>query len=603
MKTEDERFRASAEAAPLGPRDGRGLETKREKKCGRGFLHVDAIGQAASYERLAVVARAHPSSSWNAACHHLVRHVDDPVELRRNPIVSRFFTSGNAADPHADQLALAAIHNAVLGALADYEVDALANGKAEESRRRRRIVDAHVLRHRPVDEVAEELGLSRAQFYRERRAVCDYIANALNARWRPPNSFVESQLRKDVLAIARAKFFIEGCEQDRALQALDEVARNASDQARKIEALCLSAMVLAARLDHRNADSCVARARRLLSDDDSDLSEAARELARIRAEFASSVIAASAGRTDAANRALNKVLSALRDSRRLDDDIRELHVDASLFAAERALVFGNNADFRSHLATAQLAFAAVVTQDLRQRVNLLWMSGQLCEDRGASSTFDESIRMEIAARDLAQKAGMVKTAFEAAIYLSGIYAFGLGDYTLALREALPAVRYALQTRSRQLIGLVGLPVAEIYVFNKQLRQALKLLDLAAREGDCDAFVRAAMACISAEAYLGLRDFPHAIESAETAFKLFTRLKNRRYQSGALRIAALAYHGNRQADKARQQIEAAVDLVDRSGARTATALTYFASSIITGNREHARLANALNPRAAALVGPV
>jgi tetratricopeptide (TPR) repeat protein len=547
------------------------------------------------------VARVDPGSSWNAACHHLVRHIDEPFELRRNPIVSRFFAPGKPTSPHADQLALAAIHNAVLGALADYEVDALASGRSEESRRRRHIVDAHVLRHRPADEVAHELGLSRAQFYRERHSICDFIAQALNARWRPPTSFVESQLRRDVLAIARAKFFIEGCEPDRALLALEDIAKTASDPAQKVEAHCLIATVLTNRLDHEGAESAVARARRAASEHESGLSEQARELARLRADLALAMVASNDGRTDAANRLLEKTLGSIQDSRWLDDDLRELHVDASLFAAERSRDFGNNAGFRNHLATAQLVFAAIGTQDMRQKVKLLWLSGQLCDDRGASSTFNESIRMELAARDLAQKGGMVRTAVEASLYLSGIYAFGLGDYTLSLREALPTVRYALQARSRELIGLVGLPVAEIYVFNKQLHQALKLLELARRDGDCNAFIQAAMACISAEAYLGLRDYRRAIESADTAFKLFTRLKNRRYQSGALRIAALAYHGNRQDDMARQRIEAAVELLDRSGARTATALTYFASSVITGNLEHARVANALNPRAAALVG--
>ena len=547
------------------------------------------------------MARVDPGSSWNAACHHLIRHIDEPFELRRNPIVSRYFSPGKPISPHADQLALAAIHNALLGALADYEVDALANGRSEESRRRRRIVDAHVLRHQPADEVASELGLSRAQFYRERHAICDFIAQALNARWRPPNSYVESQLRRDVLAIARAKFFIEGCEPERALLALEDIARSASDPARKVEAHCLIATVLTNRLDHDGAEAAVALARSEASEHESGLSEQARELAKVRADLALAIIAANAGRTDAANRLLEKAFSAIQDSRWIDDDLRELHVDASLFAAERATQFGDNAGFRNHLATAQLVFSAIGTQDMRQKVKLLWLSGQLCEERTASSTFDESIRMELAARDLGQKAGMVRTAVEAAVYLSGIYAFGLGDYALALREALPTVKYALQARSRELIGVVGLPVAEIYVFNKQLRQALKLLELARREGDCNAFIQAAMACISAEAYLGLRDYRRAIDSADTAFKLFTRQKNRRYQSGALRIAALAYHGNRQADMARQRIEAAVELLDRSGARTATALTYFASSVITGNLEHARVANALNPRAAVLVG--
>lgn len=547
------------------------------------------------------MARVDPGSSWSAACHHLVRHIDEPFELRRNPIVSRFFALGKGTSPHADQLALAAIHNAVLAALADYEVDALANGRSEESRRRRRIVDAHVLRHRPAGEVARDLGLSRAQFYRERHAICDFIAQTLNARWRPSNSFIESQLRRDVLAIARAKFFIEGCESERALVALEDVAKCADDPARKIEALCLIATVLSNKLDHDGAEAAVSRVRHEASERDSGLSEQARELARLRLDLVLAIVASNAGRTDAANRLLEKTCSSIQESRWVDDDLRELHVDASLFAAERANIFGNDAGFRNNLATAQIAFSAIGTRDMRQNVKLLWLSGQLCDSQGGSSTFDESIRMELAARDSAQKGGMVRAAIEASLYLSGIYAFGLGDYTLALREALPTVRYALQTRSRELIGLVGLPVAEIYVFNKQLHHALKLLDLARREGDCNAYVQAAMACIAAEAYLGLREYRRAIESANTAFKLFTRLKNRRYQSGALRVAALAYHGNQQVDIARQQIEAAVELVDRSGARTATALTYYASSVITGNLEHARVANALNPRAAVLVG--
>ena len=537
------------------------------------------------------MARARPASSWSAACHHLFRHLGDARELRRNPIAAPFFHGAADCGIHADKLALAAIRNAILMALSEYELDALASGRVEECRRRRAIVESHILSGQPAESVAKEIHLSRAQFYRERREICDYLASAISTVRDSPHSPASGPLNPDAIAIARANLLVEACEPQRALDVLEDVARSSPDPIRKVEALCLAACIHSSQVQYERAESQLDVARRFQSESD---------LSRLRVDFTAALLASGAGRTDEAKRMTQKVLSALSHASQQNEELRELHVDALSFAAERARSSGNQSDYRKHLAAAQLLFDAGSNQSLRQKARLFILSALLCEDRDAHVTFDECARMQTAARDFAQRGGLILTAIDAALDLSGVYAFGLGKGDSALREALPILSFALKTRNPVLIGSVCIQITELYVANRKFNEAASVLEISNRLGRYDPFHEASLRCVAAEVYFGLRDFGRASAYADNAGKLAARIKNKRLHSGALRIAALAYFRDNQRAVASARVEEALSLSDTSGPRTATALTYYASSLITGNRDHARIARSLNANALSML---
>jgi hypothetical protein len=532
--------------------------------------------------------RANPASSWESACRHLFRHIREAKELRRNPIVSRFFESNGANDR-----ALEAIRAAVLAAFEDYEIKALTAGCAEQCRRRRTILLSHILGDRSVDSIAVELHLSRRQFYNERRAICEHIGHALSEK--PTQTPTRcTTLQPDVAAIAYAKSLAEGCEPFRALDVLEVVAREASDAERRVEARCQMGALLASQLEHNRADEALDLARKVLADNAEALSSARNERCQARIDLACAMLDTKMGLRNESKHLTKQAMLKLRSGCDLDETGRTLLVDGLIFASERACETGDYRSFRKHLSEAESVFSTTSGQSVQQKARLLWLSGLLSNLRDDCLSFDDSNRLENAAREIAERAGFIRTAIDATLRLAYNYACGLGERDEALRQALPALDLALRSNNRVLIADVCVDVAAIRRANRQYAESLKLLETAARRGKYNAHLEALMSLETSAAYLGLGDYRYAATFADKAYDLAARQQNRRLEASALRLSALAHYRNRESLIARERISNSIELVEQYGNRHSSAATYFASSIITGNREHARRACALNP---------
>src|SRR5450755_502692 len=118
---------------------------------------------------------------FDAAARHLLRHLDDPRALRRNPLVGwRFANIGRASAAATDREVLNAIRKSVAA-----HAEMLDHGQgtfdAAKFRRHREIITRCDVRGEPHALVAAALGLSRRQFYRERRRARLRLADLL---WR-----------------------------------------------------------------------------------------------------------------------------------------------------------------------------------------------------------------------------------------------------------------------------------------------------------------------------------------------------------------------------------------------------------------------------------
>jgi hypothetical protein len=532
--------------------------------------------------------RANPAASWDSACRHLFRHINEANELRRNPLVGRFFEANDSNDR-----ALEAIRVAVLGALEDYEMEAFTGGRSEQCHRRRTIVISHILGRRSADSVADELHVSRRQFYNERRAICERIAHALGDK-NVGQVRACVTLQPDVAAIAYARSLTEGCDPFRALEILEDVAHNSSDVERQVEARCQMGSLLASQLDSDRAEREVVLARKVLSDNSSSISESLHERCKVRIELARALLDTKIGRGIEGKQRARKALVTLRYDCDLDEHGRTLLVDGLIFASEGACETGDYRNFRKHLEEAESIFLTTSNQSMHQKARLLWLSGLLSNLRDDCLTFADSNRMECAAREIAERAGFIRTAIDATLRLAYNYACGLGEHDEALRQALPALDLALRSKNPVLIADVCVDVAAIRRANRQYGESLKLLEIAAQRGKYNTHFEAVMSLETSAAYLGLGDFRYAATFASKAYNLASSQKNHRLEASALRLSALAHYRTQQSVIACEHIANSIELVERYGNRHSSAATYFASSVITGNREHARRAQALNP---------
>lgn len=126
-----------------------------------------------------MTTRANPDRSFEVACRHLFRHLRDPAELRRNPIVRDAFASGlkGSARVRSDAAVASSIRDAVRRLAAScFAADGLEDPDRDEVLRA--IVDADIQRS-SRSRVAAELGLSQRQYSRLQHGIRARIAAAL----------------------------------------------------------------------------------------------------------------------------------------------------------------------------------------------------------------------------------------------------------------------------------------------------------------------------------------------------------------------------------------------------------------------------------------
>ena len=119
------------------------------------------------------------------ACMHMLRHLDDVMALRRNPLVAPLF--GRARSERSPRRALAQ-QTQRLRSIVEAASEALRNDEtAGDSILRDR--KYHILRRCDLqredrETVMRDLGISRRQFYRDRAAACEYVAGYVVAQLR-----------------------------------------------------------------------------------------------------------------------------------------------------------------------------------------------------------------------------------------------------------------------------------------------------------------------------------------------------------------------------------------------------------------------------------
>jgi hypothetical protein len=509
---------------------------------------------------------------------HLFRHLHEPGALRRNPLVSGFFKS------RPERIALGHIHGLIRkGAEACRGADRAA-GNDERARRRHLIITQHCLERRPIQDVADGLGISYRQCYRERSEVCRDVARfILEYDDTPALEYVpeldEFQLKLDRL-IRRAS----SSEMRDAFRECEQFVQNSPLPVQKIEALRASGSIAIDFGDIEAAERSYRAARSLYQGRFGRAPSAEEAIARGCIELLASDL--SYYRADTAQ-ALRRARSAMRSLEATRQDAparcRSLYVESAYKIGAGHYNLGEldkAYDFLA-LAEARLGDVRPVSTRLRSRVMVgVWrLRNQLVMSSKSWFPSSERLRGLADAFDQAYASGFFFEAIAALLALTEQHACARND-DAARHAAHSAVLLASQQHSKRVETQASIQAATMLMLTRYWHEAPALLS-SPNPDSCDGYHRALVSSFfSAECALRVGAFERAwaLASDQSERLEYPALTIRRRL-----IAAAAAHELERRREAYAVIEATIPTVERLDSAPILRDTYSVAAKVTGDR--------------------
>jgi tetratricopeptide (TPR) repeat protein len=513
------------------------------------------------------------------AAQHLLRHLDDPQALSRNPLVVPLFDQGNGAGRLTAE-ALNRIQTAIRQCAEQLRGDSR-SGDRESRERQYQILlrcdlgrEAHLV-------VAASLALSRRQFYRERRQASEYLAHFLVEYAR--RTAVRPQavsIDRFSLESARAKFLRMAGEVRGAQEALRDLVAAADGVEKRIEPWCALVDLLINCNRIGEAELELERAQAELEAETSLQKEArSRCQARIDMQRASYLyfqgLMHDAAELD--GRMEGTIVAMSRSQR---PDAREFFVATRVRQALCDVMSGTIQRARHNIEQVGSLLASVgdVPPDLR--ATYLIASGSIRDHVPGGS--DEAFAMLSEALALAQRQGLTYLVIEAMSALSN-NAQGRGDFATGIRyihEILPvAERFALPSQHGMLLNAAAISEASL----GHHEAAVGLASRARKVLSPNSLESIYSNLAEAQARLSTRGFALAGRAARQAFDSAARIRSDRLAGTALRLMAESSDGLGRSADAREYVLAALERLEREGPPVALLQAYQAAGRITGER--------------------
>jgi hypothetical protein len=517
------------------------------------------------------------------ACMHMLRHLDDPLALRRNALVAPLFRRARAerSPRRAFAQKIERVRTIVESAAEALRSDEAA-GDAGPRDRQYQILKRCDLQRESRETVMRDLGISRRQFYRDRAAACGYVA------W-----YVAEQLREvEPLPTFVVDLFEAGHERARALRYAGELDRSA-DALRDMIAQPVSArkkvlpwitLVELLNDDSRGEEASheLNEARRFAHAHTSVAAEQLQQLALVQEASVLWALGEEKKALDADEATKNELHWLVRCT---DAPIAAAAIKSHLARAQRAFLLG---DYRASQADITLAGELMDRCErlpLAHRLQYLLLDG----DRKIFSPGE----FRVARAPLAEVAGIAQAhgnleLLSIALGDMALIAQTYGDLDTAARHSRESL--ALSSRApRGVRGHMLLNGAEIAAERGHSRDSIELATQAQR---CFP-ERGLGASVSwyhvARGLLALRDYSGAREAAEKLRQNAALGGNPRLLGSGLRLLAQAYYGLDEVTKAHEHIDAAILVLERFGHPFALRAAYLSSAKITGRHEHRRMA--------------
>jgi tetratricopeptide (TPR) repeat protein len=513
-----------------------------------------------------------------AAVQHLLRHLNDLPNLRRNPLVAALFQRADSAD-HDIQ---ARIREIVKGAL-DLTLSRQGDGYSQRASRWRTIVQQCDLDGRRREVVAAELGLSQRQFYRERTAAHKSLATHIV---RELTRIVQSHSALASVA-SKADLQIELADALRRVGSFDDAGRvlNQLADAPIERAARLTAINDLLDLDleqHRRDDAVrlIAMGRSIGSEIDDRDTAAGAELIAIEAANAW-VSGATLEYVGYTKELLLHAARARRTRRSC-----ELGLRASLALVRIFLHSSDAAEVRRLLTAAKSFIEADPTAPAVFSLDLLLAVG---EESLLAGAFDKAIAAFAESLAIARKERAPYYTACASSSLASAYCL-LGNADLVEAHAENALTLSEDRNWLLPTTTARLALSHISLERNDPHRSL-MLSKQLRNGLSNGFLYIVDE-MTADALARLGDFHGALAFTDRARDGLEKYGLLRHLGVTERIRAEVYIGLRQPKAARDAIVRSVELLERFGTMPALARAYELSARLTNNTAHGARAHEL-----------
>lgn len=518
-----------------------------------------------------------------AAVRRLLRRLDDPAELRSNPLAAPYVAGAQSAGPAAvvERTMAARIRAAVVSA-----IDALEAPNADvrsRGARQRAILTRCDLRGEKHQGVARDLGISRREFYRERRRALERLAVSLEREFSTPVEPARIRPSEFELRMQYASSLRMVGHFDAALKELDLAHDAPAPDA--VRALCRSVEIACDAGDAKRAHRALEAARRALA-----ASGASGSILGAAVALSEGLLAWHTGNMPDSLRAYESALDQLRSSGAANDPgALEIAVAALLAKADVLSESGKADDALAALGEAALACDRLAHPSplLRGDLAAAYGSAHALMRGGLSLAIDELQE----AFSTYQRHHAIRRAAKASIELCVLF-MQRENYEDALSYGRTALGVARSVCGSDEAAYMCLNLSYAEARSGNAKEALLLTKQARKVVTPGGFVAGLCALAEAEARLAARQCGAAIRTARAARAAMTRLGGERYVGAALRIEAEAQEQLGEAAAARASISAAVETLERFGHAFSLVQAYRCSARLTSNRKHRAAANEL-----------
>lgn len=516
--------------------------------------------------------RANPNASFKVAAKHLVRHLHEPSALCDNPLTKALFEDDR-------QTAMARIHDLFRAAAERCRDSDLAKGNAERARRQYAIAIEDCLQRRQASSLAIVLGVSTAQYYRDRAdisaKICQYIRDRVS---RSPKTLVE-RFDDCRFGIEQAARLAEIGETERAIREFQRLLRGAATLAQKVEALCEVAMTRLRSGASESVDRDLREAEALTQ---SGASSNDRSVSKARTSFVRGMYTWPHDPSSA----LALLRGALDDLERYPgewpDGVRMLYVRILFEFGEALTTFSNTRGSVETLARAEKILARCPSPppitSLKIETTILALRMSMLVDPLGWETVDRRLDK---ARELARRAiatGSVDLNLAVLNVLSQLQARA-GDSASAFESVRSALRLSSYRPSREIFSEVSLRMARTLLYTPLWHETPNVLHAAG--APATVAVATSRKTLMAEYAFRKRAYAEITEMFSR-----TEIEQRPY-AGVLVAGAAHALGDRR--RARTLIERSLPAVERGGVAVTIGQTYEIAGRVMSDRRYGRRA--------------
>jgi tetratricopeptide (TPR) repeat protein len=501
-----------------------------------------------------LTTRAVPSRSFDAACRHLFRHLREPTELRRNPLVSAHFSEelNGAARVRSDAAIAGAIRETIRRCAEHcFQADRLED--EENALRRHAIVVESDLEGVPREALAAKLGISARHYTRLQHDIRRRVAVLLSSELPRKRSASAAHVGRAQSPLRQLADLAGSGSPRKALEQLSSVSTASGDAHVVAAALRLQALIRQRYVgDFAGANGAMLASRSVLEklaagDPSKPLIKAEIDLALVEIDIES-------GRNyDQAIQTSIEIAGTLAQT---DEAARWLRLRALSFAAYGDFVMGKRAEALQFLRTALSDFGASKHAPAQERVELLLWTAIVLAEVGR---YSESSRMLAEALLGARQAGLTLDEIRLDLALTMI-ALECGAVSAATERLFSICEQSVRLSWANLGAQ-----AHVYLARAQMRAALPrprdILASARRAMELngnDIAVRIEAKVAESFARLLLRDVHGAERAARDANDSAAATGNRAGRGNALRELARVAHVQGRERDAKRTIMAAVE---------------------------------------------